>query len=1071
MEQPASEKPPVSEVTGGPVEPVSAEQQEEAGQAVGLEKITLDLKLFTTGVDQHKVTKEQVLAVLRDLAPRKLHDAGVDTNSAEAKQIDQVRLEAIVLIRRDGRNKETDDPYANAVPLLYKIAPQVLHVVKGAEKQHHQQPDHAEATDVQFESRMEPEEESMAPLPDAADLMRRAQQLSMSPEDMSPEDQLKALVRKGLRSHEDLNRSGELIQHLTAETDEISAKYFIDDAEINFDKHRQKPNPNWAAYQELRERFRKRKTEGKDPRGFWKNPKQLSSRIPGREAKQAKIDQQHQERIEKYEGQLKLMDQAIAAETTWPGYSPSPSASPSPEQAEQGGARKRARSPSRSLTQESGRIHLVMHPSASPYVPRGTTYDYLGMETAAEWGVEFPRATAKQDDPGSYVDDQATFNAILSEMHKFAPREYALNKARGKLWGLKLWGNEARAQGRKVGKGTPPRQWFQPGAALWSVPPPAGVGQPTQPKEMSGPLVKIFNKFYATHAGMKGVRPLHELVVRRKPGKRLASQQVPEWTKRVSQGKINVLRDMLDEQTGYGNVLYGAEGRERGKKNTSKSQMEQYIRHFGTPEEREQMDEGMNGAEMHSINRRNAAHYGQLLKHLDKKSGGLVKGRALRGLEKLAHHKGTRPAPPPTTNVPEQDIPHITIHDSPVPSLSRQSNDDRVRLHKTAASRTKGRQPGPGGMTDDARAYLVEEYGQKHTVRNSRGLRETLRAEKKKLLTQFQQDQKDPDVTWEQMVKIVGQSQDMEAYHIISIDAYDREVQGTTTREPSPEPPAMPAGPPDPVDEKEQPARAPSPQIGGAAPATITRPQIRPRPKPHGERPARRRRGVKSELVARRMFEAVPQPVGMPRKQRQQSLIAQPSASGLTEHTSYTHLIEGDLAPVGRVHLVALGPDTGDEREQHILTQLDADSNMGAQNLRERSRRGPFRTSTGRSRVMDRTAHVAYRRRGHAMEITVRRGITDSEMETLIGKLSAHRIASQRADLYLISGSRKKMGDLDRIDMEKLRTKIYAELQKRPTIGLLVQDVHTKGLLHKGYSHSMTFKENNRKMLQGLLAK
>ena len=144
---------------------------------------------------------------------------------------------------------------------------------------------------------------------------------------------------------------------------------------------------------------------------------------------------------------------------------------------------------------------------------------------------------------------------------------------------------------------------------------------------------------------------------------------------------------------------------------------------------------------------------------------------------------------------------------------------------------------------------------------------------------------------------------------------------------------------------------------------------------------------------------------------------------------------------------------------------------MGAQNLRERSRRGPFRTSTGRSRVMDRTAHVAYRRRGHAMEITVRRGITDSEMETLIGKLSAHRIASQRADLYLISGSRKKMGDLDRIDMEKLRTKIYAELQKRPTIGLLVQDVHTKGLLHKGYSHSMTFKENNRKMLQGLLAK
>ena len=91
-------------------------------------------------------------------------------------------------------------------------------------------------------------------------------------------------------------------------------------------------------------------------------------------------------------------------------------------------------------------------------------------------------------------------------------------------------------------------------------------------------------------------------------------------------------------------------------------------------------------------------------------------------------------------------------------------------------------------------------------------------------------------------------------------------------------------------------------------------------------------------------------------------------------------------------------------------------------------------------------------------------------METLIGKLSAHRIASQRADLYLISGSRKKLGDLDRIDMEKLRDKIYQELDKRATIGLLLQDVYTKGLLHKGYSHSMSFKENN-KMMQGLLAK
>ena len=66
---------------------------------------------------------------------------------------------------------------------------------------------------------------------------------------------------------------------------------------------------------------------------------------------------------------------------------------------------------------------------------------------------------------------------------------------------------------------------------------------------------------------------------------------------------------------------------------------------------------------------------------------------------------------------------------------------------------------------------------------------------------------------------------------------------------------------------------------------------------------------------------------------------------------------------MGRVHLVGLGPDVGDQHPTHFLSQLDADANMGAQNLRERSRKGPFRSSKGRSRVMNRTAHVTYRRR------------------------------------------------------------------------------------------------------------
>lgn len=183
------------------------------------------------------------------------------------------------------------------------------------------------------------------------------------------------------------------------------------------------------------------------------------------------------------------------------------------------------------------------------------------------------------------------------------------------------------------------------------------------------------------------------------------------------------------------------------------------------------------------------------------------------------------------------------------------------------------------------------------------------------------------------------------------------------------------------------------------------------------------------------------------------------------EHTSYTHLIEGDFAPVGRVHLVHLGPEVGDQRQDHILAEMDADANMGAQKLREQSRRGPFKRSGGRSRVMDRSAHVAYRHRGRAMEITIRRGITDHEMETLMGKLGAHRMATHGSFLYMIKGnSRKKIANLDRIDFTKLRIKIDECLNKYRVCGLLIQDTQERGTLHKAYSHGMQMKENYRSM-------
>ena len=199
------------------------------------------------------------------------------------------------------------------------------------------------------------------------------------------------------------------------------------------------------------------------------------------------------------------------------------------------------------------------------------------------------------------------------------------------------------------------------------------------------------------------------------------------------------------------------------------------------------------------------------------------------------------------------------------------------------------------------------------------------------------------------------------------------------------------------------------------------------------------------------------------RLQQQTNLSVETPYQGAEEHTDYTHLIEGDLAPVGRVHLVHLGPQVGDQRDNHILAEMDADANMGAQKLRVQSRRGPFKRSGGRSRVMDRSAHVAYRRRGRALEITVTRGVTAHEMETLIGKVGAHRLATHGSFLYFIKGnSRKKVGSLDRVDLSKLRDKIHECLTKYRVCGLMIQDTKERGALHKAYSHGMEMKENYR---------
>jgi hypothetical protein len=179
-------------------------------------------------------------------------------------------------------------------------------------------------------------------------------------------------------------------------------------------------------------------------------------------------------------------------------------------------------------------------------------------------------------------------------------------------------------------------------------------------------------------------------------------------------------------------------------------------------------------------------------------------------------------------------------------------------------------------------------------------------------------------------------------------------------------------------------------------------------------------------------------------------------------HTSYNHLIQGDLAPIGRVHLVTLGPLVGDEESRHFLADMDADSNMGAKRMLDSGRRGPFRASSGSSRIMDRSAHVLYRRRGHSIEITVLRGVTTYELDTLIGKLGAHRMSTTRTHLFFFDGKKKKLGLLDRVDLEKLRDQIHKALDKRRQIGIEISDEKDRGIMHKPGGHKRAMKASMR---------
>ena len=181
--------------------------------------------------------------------------------------------------------------------------------------------------------------------------------------------------------------------------------------------------------------------------------------------------------------------------------------------------------------------------------------------------------------------------------------------------------------------------------------------------------------------------------------------------------------------------------------------------------------------------------------------------------------------------------------------------------------------------------------------------------------------------------------------------------------------------------------------------------------------------------------------------------------------TRFIHDASGDVvAPsAGRVHYVAMGP-LGME-SVHFLKEMDADSNMGATSLLNSTRKGPFRAERGSSRVLSRTKHVTYRRRGHTLEITVSRGATPAEMDELVGKLAAHRISTTETVLWFVDSKSKKMGKLNNIDLLKLRDKIMETLSSRRVVGLRLVDKPDKhGAMFRESNHSHTMTEFSKRI-------
>ena len=177
------------------------------------------------------------------------------------------------------------------------------------------------------------------------------------------------------------------------------------------------------------------------------------------------------------------------------------------------------------------------------------------------------------------------------------------------------------------------------------------------------------------------------------------------------------------------------------------------------------------------------------------------------------------------------------------------------------------------------------------------------------------------------------------------------------------------------------------------------------------------------------------------------------------------HLLQTDnnVQPVmGRVHMVK--PHVG-YSDKHFMFDVEGDINEGQKSVVERSKRGPFRDQGGRSTIMDRSAHIVYRKRDGIFEITVRRGVINGELQQMLSKLSMHRMHQGGSRVIIIKGSRRyRLGLLSELDLRHLLDLVAECVSQYGNCGVeIVEERAGSGPLYKANVHRAHFKSRTRK--------